>query len=59
MNGIGDWLIPLLAVVALAGITLLFAGYIGKWIDAQGNAPSDKPRENGKAGTNGNKGRTD
>ena len=45
MEQIGNWLIPVLVVLALAGITLLFATYIGRWIDAQGNDVVTKPRE--------------
>jgi small neutral amino acid transporter SnatA (MarC family) len=42
---IGSWLIPVLVVLTLAGITLLFATYIGRWIDAQGNDVVTRPRE--------------
>jgi uncharacterized iron-regulated membrane protein len=45
LEQIGNWLIPVLVVLALAGITLLFATYIGRWIDAQGNDVVTKPRE--------------
>lgn len=49
MGGIGDWLIPLLAVVALGGATLGFALFVGKWIDSQGATDTagkgDKPKQ--------------
>jgi small neutral amino acid transporter SnatA (MarC family) len=45
LEQIGSWLVPVLVVLALAVITLLFATYIGRWIDAQGNDVVTKPRE--------------
>ncbi len=48
MPEIGNWLLPLLVVVVLAVATLVFARFIGQWIDAQGNSVVDKPRETRK-----------
>ena len=45
MEQIGIWLLPVLVVLALAAVTLLFATYIGRWIDAQGKDVVTKPRE--------------
>jgi hypothetical protein len=42
------WLLPLLAVVLLAVVTLAFAVFIGRWIDAQGNSVVDNPRDRNK-----------
>jgi hypothetical protein len=42
------WLLPLLAVVLLAVVTLAFAVFIGRWIDAQGNSVVDNPRDRDK-----------
>ena len=48
MEQIGNWLIPVLVVLVLAAGTLVFASYIGRWIDAQGNNVVGKPRERRK-----------
>lgn len=42
------WLLPLAAVVLLAAVTIAFAIFIGRWIDAQGNSVVDNPRERPK-----------
>jgi hypothetical protein len=39
------WLLPVGAVVLLAAVTIAFAIFIGRWIDAQGNSVVDDPRE--------------
>jgi hypothetical protein len=39
------WLLPLIAVVLLAAVTIAFAVFIGRWIDAQGRSVVDDPRE--------------
>lgn len=54
MSEVGNWLLPILAVVMLAAATLLFALYIGRWIDAQGNSVVGKPREGRRRGTRDN-----
>ena len=51
MVEIGNWLLPILAVVVLAAATLLFALYIGRWIDSQGNSVVSKPRETRRRST--------
>ena len=51
MGDIGNWLLALLAVSLLAAATLVFARYIGSWIDSQGNPVIDKPREERKRKT--------
>ena len=38
------WALPLLAVGGLAVVTLVFALFIGRWIDAQSNSVVDEPR---------------
>jgi hypothetical protein len=40
-----NWLVPVLAVGLLGGLTLSFALLIGKWIDAQSNSVVDEPRK--------------
>jgi hypothetical protein len=45
MDVFSTWLIPILAVGLLAALTLGFALFIGRWIDAQSNTVVDKPRE--------------
>jgi uncharacterized membrane protein len=42
------WLLPVAAVVLLAAVTIAFAIFIGRWIDAQGNSVVDDPRERRK-----------
>jgi hypothetical protein len=54
MGEFGGWLLPIVAVVMLAAATLLFALYIGRWIDAQGNSVVGKPRERRRRGTRDN-----
>jgi hypothetical protein len=39
------WLLPVGAVGLLAAVTIAFAIFIGRWIDAQGNSVVDDPRE--------------
>lgn len=48
MDPLAGWLVPVLAVGALGGITLGLALLVGKWIDAQSNNVVDKPREERK-----------
>jgi hypothetical protein len=48
MDVFGNWIGPLFIVGALAAITLIFALFIGRWIDAQGNTVVGKPREQRK-----------
>jgi len=48
MGGIGDWVIPFLAVVALGGATLGFALFVGRWIDAQGATDTTKKTDKQK-----------
>jgi hypothetical protein len=48
IGAIGGWPVALLAVVALAGITIGFALLIGRWIDAQSNTVVDPPRKGRK-----------
>ncbi len=45
LTTIGGWPLALLAVVALAGVTVGFALLIGRWIDAQSNSVVDPPRK--------------
>lgn len=40
-----SWGIPLAAVGLLGGLTLLFALFIGRWIDSQSASVLDEPRE--------------
>jgi hypothetical protein len=54
MGEVGNWLFPILAVVVLAAATLLFALYIGRWIDSQGNSVVSKPRERRRRETRDN-----
>lgn len=49
MGGIGDWLVPFAAVVALGAVTLGFALFVGKWIDAQGAPDPTKQGDQPKA----------
>lgn len=49
MGGVGDWLIPVLAVVVLGGATLGFALFVGRWIDAQ--EPHNSANKGGKPKT--------
>jgi hypothetical protein len=42
---VSSWTAPVLAVGALAALTLGFAVLIGRWIDAQSNSVVDAPRE--------------
>jgi hypothetical protein len=44
-----NWLLPLLVVGLLGGITLVFALFIGRWIDAQSNSVVDEPRKDRKS----------
>jgi hypothetical protein len=44
MDDIGGWVLPVLAVGGLALVTLMFALFIGRWIDAQSNSVVDEPR---------------
>lgn len=44
MGEIGNWLLPVVVVLVLAVGTLVFALFIGRWIDAQGNTVVDEPR---------------
>jgi hypothetical protein len=53
MGEIGNWLLAIVAVGLLAGATLLFARYIGGWIDSQGNSVVGKPREERRLKTPG------
>ena len=46
-----SWVLPVLAVGGLAVVTLVFAVFIGRWIDAQSNSVVDEPR--GERGTPG------
>jgi hypothetical protein len=48
LGALGGWPIALLAVVALAGVTIGFALLIGRWIDAQSNSVVDPPRKGRK-----------
>ena len=54
---LNDWTMPLLAVGGLGALTLVFAAFVGRWIDAQSNTVVDGPRkgrrQRGK--TDGNK----
>jgi hypothetical protein len=44
LDSLAGWALPVLAVGLLALITLLFALFVGKWIDAQSNTVVSKPR---------------
>ena len=55
MGGIGDWLIPFLAVVALGGATLGFALFVGRWIDAQGATDAAKNKNDKPKGDSSDK----
>jgi small neutral amino acid transporter SnatA (MarC family) len=48
VDQIGNWLIAVAVVLVLAAGTLIFATYVGRWIDAQGNNVVSKPRERRK-----------
>ncbi|MDQ6694849.1 MAG: hypothetical protein M3014_10610 [Chloroflexota bacterium] len=48
MELFGSWGLPLLAVGLLAVCTVVFALWVGRWIDAQSNSVIDKPREERK-----------
>ncbi|MDQ5824907.1 MAG: hypothetical protein M3441_11985 [Chloroflexota bacterium] len=52
IDALGGWPIALLAVVALAGVTIGFALLIGRWIDAQSNSVVDPPRKGRKQDSN-------
>jgi hypothetical protein len=45
MDEVGAWLLPLLAVIVLGAGTLLFALFIGRWIDSQSSSVVESPRE--------------
>ena len=45
MDFLGSWLQPILAVILLGGLTLAFALFVGRWIDAQSNSVVDEPRK--------------
>ena len=48
MDFLSTWGLPLIVVGGLAAVTLLFAGVIGRWIDAQSNGVVDPPKERRK-----------
>lgn len=50
MDFFGSWLLPVIVVAMLVGGTLIFALFIGRWIDAQSNSVVDEPREPRKKG---------
>ncbi len=41
---LGSWAMPVMAVGALGGATLIFALFVGRWIDAQSNTVIGKPQ---------------
>jgi hypothetical protein len=45
MDYVSSWVLPVLAVGALAVVTLVFALFIGRWIDAQSKSVVDEPRK--------------
>jgi hypothetical protein len=53
LGALGGWPIALLAVVALAGLTIGFALLVGRWIDAQSNSVVDPPRKGRKRDSEG------
>jgi hypothetical protein len=50
---LSGWAIPLLAVGMLALLTIVFALFIGRWIDAQSNNVVDEPRKGRSERPNG------
>ncbi|MFL5733377.1 MAG: hypothetical protein ACJ78Q_09255 [Chloroflexia bacterium] len=45
MDDLSSWVLPVLAVGVLVVVTLVFALFIGRWIDAQSNSVVDEPRK--------------